>query len=107
MQIQLLNQTDYATSLWSGGTTTEIGIGPEGACYQDRSFLWRISSAAVELEESTFTSLPDYERWILTLDQPITLQHNGGEPVALPPFAPHFLTAPMTPAPWGNAPILT
>lgn len=89
MKIQLLKETDYTVSRWSGGTTTEIGIGPDGTCYQERNFLWRISSATVDLAESTFTSLPEYERWILTLDKPITLYHNENTPVSLSPFAIH------------------
>ena len=60
--------SEYSTSAWSGGTTTELGIGPEGSRYADREFLWRISSATVDLEESTFTALPDYDRIIMTLE---------------------------------------
>ena len=35
----------YIVSQWSGGTTTQVAIAPEGAVYADRDFLWRISSA--------------------------------------------------------------
>ena len=48
--------------------TTELSIAPENGNYQSRDFLWRLSSATVELEESTFTSLPDFDRIILTLE---------------------------------------
>ena len=55
------DKTNYSTSAWSGGATTEIRIMPEGSRYADREFLWRLSSATVEVEESTFTALPDYD----------------------------------------------
>ena len=38
-----------------------VSIAPENGNYQSRDFLWRLSSATVELEESTFTSLPDFD----------------------------------------------
>ena len=69
---------DYVCSVWSGGTTTQLLIAPEGAHYAARDFLWRVSSATVELDESDFTPLPEYERLIATLRGGITLTHNGG-----------------------------
>lgn len=80
-----LSEDDYKVSTWSGGKTTELAIAPEGAVYADRDFLWRMSSATVELDESEFTELPDYDRLITPLDGVMTLTHNGGEPVELNP----------------------
>ena len=54
-----LTKDDYVVSQWSGGTTTQLAIAPSGAQYGDRAFLWRLSSATVDLEESDFTPLPD------------------------------------------------
>ena len=84
-----LKSTDYAVSCWSGGKTTELTIAPEGAKYADRDFLFRISSATVEQEESVFTPLPDYMRWIAPLSGKMVLRHNGGEAIELRPFAVH------------------
>ena len=81
--------SEYSTSNWSGGTTTELGIGPEESRYADRNFLWRISSATVDLEESTFTALPDYDRIIMTLAGDIDLCHNGGDWLHLKTFETH------------------
>ena len=67
MALLHLTQTDYSLSRWSGGTTTQVAIMPADAVYARRDFLWRISSACVELEESDFTALPDYDRWISTV----------------------------------------
>ena len=85
----VLRERDYVVSAWSGGTTTQLAIAPEGALYADRSFLWRVSSAAVELEESEFTALPDYRRLIATLEGEISLRHDGGEPLLLRPLEVH------------------
>ena len=80
-----LSEDDYKVSTWSGGKTTELAIAPEGAGYGDRDFLWRLSSATVDLDESDFTELPDYDRLITPLDGVMTLTHNGGEPIELNP----------------------
>ena len=84
-----LGPADYLTTAWSGGTTTQLRIAPEGAQYAARDFLWRVSSAAVELAESDFTPLPDYERLIATLRGEIALSHNGGAPLRLRPYEVH------------------
>ena len=85
----VLRERDYVVSAWSGGTTTQLAIAPEGARYADRSFLWRVSSAAVELEESEFTALPAYWRLLATLEGEIALRHDGGEPLRLRPLEVH------------------
>ena len=84
-----LGPGDYGTSAWSGGSTTQLVIAPAGASYADRDFLWRVSSATVEREESDFTPLPDYDRLIATLRGEIALTHNGGAPLLLRPFEVH------------------
>ena len=97
--MKILREEDYSVSNWSGGKTTEIAIRPEGAKYADRGFLWRISSASVELPESDFTSLPDYDRLITPLEGSMQLTHSKEdaenaqsgktEPVLLEPFDIH------------------
>lgn len=87
---QLLRKEDYRTTEWSGGTTTELSIAPEGSVYADRDFVWRLSSATVDVEESEFTALPDYNRIIMTLRGGIRLAHNKGDWLELPEFTPHF-----------------
>jgi environmental stress-induced protein Ves len=87
--LQKLTKDDYIVSSWSGGTTTQLAIFPPGARYADRNFLWRVSSATVELDESDFTPLPDYDRLISTLEGEIVLTHNGGAPIRLRPFEIH------------------
>lgn len=84
-----LTSADYVTTQWSGGATTQLAIAPKGAVYADRSFLWRVSSATVELDESDFTALPDYDRLISTVRGDMTLSHNGGAELTLRPGDMH------------------
>ena len=86
MEWTLLTQEQYLTTLWSGGTTTQMAIAPEGAVYADRDFLWRFSSARVELEHSDFTALPDYVRLISVLDGQLDLKIDQGERFLLDPL---------------------
>lgn len=81
-----IKPADYTGSQWAGGKTIQLAIAPPGAAYADRDFLWRVSSATVDLPTSDFTPLPNYERWIMPLTAPITLSHNGGEAISLKPF---------------------
>ena len=80
MDWKLLTKADYVTTSWSGGTTTQLAIAPEGAVYADRDFLWRLSSATVELDHSDFTPLPDYNRFLAILDGEIKLKIDASEP---------------------------
>ena len=84
-----LTQADYTITRWSSGTTTQIAIAPPGASYPERDFLWRVSSAVVEDERSTFTPLPDYHRWLMLLEGSLLLSHGGGAPFRLEPFRAH------------------
>lgn len=63
-----LTPEQYSTTRWSGGSTTQLAISPAGADYAQRDFLWRLSSAKVELDHSEFTPLPDYDRLLSTLE---------------------------------------
>ncbi len=72
-----ISKKDMPVSEWSGGTTTEIFIYPPDAAYKDRDFLFRISTASVELESSDFTDLPDYDRIIASIDGTMELTHGG------------------------------
>lgn len=87
MIIRHLTAADFRTSTWSGGTTTELYLYPENGSYAARDFLFRISSATVDLEESDFTALPGVERYITPLSGSFTLTHPGASPVELPPLA--------------------
>jgi len=102
MNVTLLKSSDYAVSQWSGGSTTQIAIEPATALYADRDFTWRLSSATVELDESLFTALPDYNRLIATLSAPIELCHDGGERFTLQPRAVHAFDGGAETQCWGK-----
>ncbi len=88
LKITKILPEEMRTSAWSGGTTTEIAIFPAGAEYARRDFLFRISTAMVELDESDFTSLPDYDRIIASVEGTMELTHraeDGGETAAIEP----------------------
>ncbi len=84
--IELVRQDQQHTSIWNGGTTTEIAIHPKNAVYSRRDFVWRISSACVESEESEFTILPGICRLIMVLEGNLTLEHEHHHSVRLEPF---------------------
>lgn len=89
MEIRVIRPEQMETSIWSGGTTTQLGIG-EGECsYGDRNFLWRLSSATVEDETSHFTSLPDYDRLILMQEGTVLLSHDEKPEIKLEPWQVH------------------
>ena len=97
MRILHLTDKDYKTSQWSGGTTTELLIWPEGADYAKREFQVRISSATVELAESDFTPLQGVMRYITPLSGGFTLTHPGCEPVVMGPMdAPYRFSGETT-----------
>ena len=86
MRILHLTKKNYKCSAWSGGTTTELFIWPEGADYGKREFSFRVSSATVELAESDFTPLPGVERYITPLSGGFALTHPGKPAVRMAPM---------------------
>lgn len=68
---------DYVTRAWSGGQTTEILIAPEDSCLTKRNFDFRLSTATVASKTTEFSDFTGYERFIMSLDAPITLQHQN------------------------------
>lgn len=76
--IHRITKEQFRITKWSGGWTKELAIAPPGTVYANRDFLWRISSATVEQEESNFTPLPDYHRLLSTLEGEIDLDHGDG-----------------------------
>ena len=102
MQIQLITKEQMATTAWSGGTTTQFAIHPARCAYADRDFLWRVSSATVDLAESDFTMLPAYNRLITTLQGEIRLRHEAEDPITLAPYAVHAFDGAVHTHSWGT-----
>ena len=76
-KIEVIRKKQHKTSEWSGGTTTEIYIYPKGSIYNERNFKWRLSSAKVEMEKSTFTALEGISRHIMIIKGELMLEHEG------------------------------
>lgn len=86
MKKKIYKEENFRTSKWSGGSTKELAIFPEGSKYIERDFIWRLSSATVDTEESTFTRLPDYDRVLLVLKGKTILVHGNERSVSLNRF---------------------
>jgi environmental stress-induced protein Ves len=84
--IKIINREQQPISSWAGGTTTQIAIYPEDSLYLDRDFLWRLSTAVVEVEESTFTSLAGFDRRLMVLEGELLLVHKEHHTVRLRSF---------------------
>lgn len=84
--ITIIKKKDLVTKDWSGGTTTQLYIYPENSSYENRDFIFRISTASVDVEESTFTKLPGISRCIMVLDGEMTLSHKTKHTVNLKKF---------------------
>ena len=75
MEYRIYRESDFRVSNWTGGKTRQLAIFPENASYLERNFLWRLSSATCEKEESQFTRLPDFDRVLLVLEGSVVLAH--------------------------------
>jgi environmental stress-induced protein Ves/predicted GIY-YIG superfamily endonuclease len=82
-----LPPSSYRDMPWKNGrgVTTEIARRPEG----DGPFDWRVSTAAV-VDTGPFSPFPGLDRVLVVLEgEGLSLTHDGGEPVTLPPLEPH------------------
>lgn len=102
MNWTLLTQAQYSVTSWSGGTTTQLAISPADAVYADRDFLWRLSSARVELEHSDFTPLPDYNRLLSVLDGTLELKAGEGARFPLPALTVYAFDGGTPVESWGQ-----
>lgn len=76
-KIKVIKKQGQKVNKWSGGITNQLYIYPENSSYKERDFKWRISSAIVETEESTFTKLPNIKRKIMIIDGELLLKHKN------------------------------
>ncbi len=84
--VEIIRKEEQSTSTWSGGTTTQLAIYPKDSEYKAQNFKWRLSSACVDIEESTFTRLPGIWRHIMIIDGEMSLQHEGYHSALLKPY---------------------
>lgn len=86
IESNIIRSNVQKTTEWSGGKTTELWIWPKESNYGERNFDCRISTAVVEVEESTFTLLPGHLRHLMILEGNLKLSHNNGEEITLEPY---------------------
>ena len=68
MKITQTKKSEQVSAKWIGGTTTQLAIFPATAEYTKFNFIFRMSTATVEIEESTFTFMPGVTRHLMILN---------------------------------------
>jgi environmental stress-induced protein Ves len=86
MSIQQFIADNRNTINWASGTSTEIFIYPFSGSFADRDFLFRLSTATVEAEESNFTFFEGITRHLMILKGHLELIHEGRYNKHLEPF---------------------
>lgn len=65
--------------------------------------MWRISSATMDIEESTFTHLPGFSRELMVISGETTLEHEGRYKVTIKPFEKDSFMGDWTTKSFGKA----
>lgn len=87
---KLIKNTDYTPTYWSGGMATELTTYPSGSSFSKRDFLWRLGFAKIDIDKSTFSSLPGIKRHLMVTDGCMTLSHKDRYSKELKPFSQNF-----------------
>ena len=76
----------FQAKAWANGTTTELVKYPTESDFLNRDFIFRISTATVEAEESTFSDFSGLTRILMILEGSLTLIHEGRYQKDLNPY---------------------
>ncbi|MFM1916465.1 MAG: hypothetical protein RLZZ531_2134 [Bacteroidota bacterium] len=76
----------FQAKAWANGTTTELVKYPLESDFLKRDFIFRISTATVEAEESTFSDFSGLTRILMILEGSLTLIHEGRYQKHLVPY---------------------
>ena len=76
----------FQAKSWAKGTTTELVKYPLDSDFLKRDFIFRISTATVEAEESTFSDFSGLTRILMILEGTLTLIHEGRYQKHLNPY---------------------
>lgn len=85
MKTRIINAEDNIVTRWSGGTTSQVYIYPENAVYAERNFLFRLSMANAEVDNSVYTQLAGVKRYLVALEGESDIIHEK-DTVHLAPF---------------------
>ncbi len=86
MKIRIQKEKDCKVVNWANGTSTELFVFPADGNFQTRDFTFRISTATVEAEETTFSDFFGLTRILMILEGNINLIHEGRYSKQLAPF---------------------
>ncbi len=75
MKYFITKKSEQVAAKWAGGTTTQLTIYPEGTEYSKFNFTFRLSTATVEVEQSTFTFMPGVTRNLMILKGNLKIDH--------------------------------
>ena len=75
MNINLIKFSELDASKWKNGITYQYYIFPNNANYQNKDFLFRISSATIDNIPSEFTNFIGYYRYLAMLDNNLDLKN--------------------------------
>jgi environmental stress-induced protein Ves len=76
----------FQAKAWANGTTTELIKYPTDSDFLKRDFIFRISTATVEAEESTFSDFSGLTRILMILEGSLSLIHEGRYQKDLNPY---------------------
>ncbi len=76
MNIRISDPSARRVTAWSGGKTTELFLFPADGSYAERRFLFRISSATIDIPESRFTKLDGVTRYLTPLSDGFYLKRS-------------------------------
>ena len=77
MKSKIISPDEFIENQWSGGTTTQLVIFPEGSNLADRDFDFRISSATFTSTSSNFSEFNSYQRYLLPLIGKLSVNHEN------------------------------
>lgn len=86
MNYTIHKAVDRQTITWASGTSTEIFIFPSDGDFVSRNFTFRISTATVEAESSTFTFFEGITRHLMILKGNLILTHEGHYTKEMKPY---------------------
>jgi environmental stress-induced protein Ves len=87
MKHKVIHAADVIRKRWSGGISSQYYIYPEGADRSTGEYAFIVTSATVELEESTFSDYTGFDRVIMSLTEAYDLTHDDKESHHLQPLS--------------------
>lgn len=104
--IKITKNTDYSPTYWAGGMASELITYPENSSFAERNFLWRMGFAKIDIDNSTFSALPEVKRHLMVTDGEMTITHKDRYSKLLKPFMQDFFMGDWTTTTEGRCSVL-